>query len=181
MLEKIYTSEKILPYVYQCTHKQTKEFYIGYRAKNKKPSHLDLPLYKTSSKIIKHNFHDYDWFIIAEFFDKQSAFNFEQSLIEENISNPLNLNGFVNGKFSMLDRKHSTKTIEQMKSNRKGIKKSEQTKQKMRVKHSLEIVTCPHCNTQGSGPNMTRYHFNNCEFLLFNFFITKLFYELAIN
>ena len=23
-------------------------------------------------------------------------------------------------------------------------------------------VTCPHCNKSGKGPNMTRYHFNNC-------------------
>lgn len=25
-----------------------------------------------------------------------------------------------------------------------------------------KIVTCPHCSESGGGPNMTRYHFNNC-------------------
>lgn len=26
-----------------------------------------------------------------------------------------------------------------------------------------DIVECPHCNTKGSGGNMTRYHFDNCK------------------
>jgi len=29
--------------------------------------------------------------------------------------------------------------------------------------HNLKIVICPHCKKEGSGPNMTRYHFNNCK------------------
>jgi len=31
-------------------------------------------------------------------------------------------------------------------------------------KHNLKKVICPHCQKEGSGPNMTRYHFNNCKF-----------------
>jgi hypothetical protein len=46
----IYSSEKSTPYVYICTHNVTGEFYIGYREANKKPSHIDLLEYKTSSK-----------------------------------------------------------------------------------------------------------------------------------
>lgn len=30
-------------------------------------------------------------------------------------------------------------------------------------KHKLKIVICPHCNLQGSGGNMTRYHFDKCR------------------
>lgn len=29
--------------------------------------------------------------------------------------------------------------------------------------HNLKTVICPYCNKSGSGPNMTRYHFNNCK------------------
>jgi hypothetical protein len=28
---------------------------------------------------------------------------------------------------------------------------------------SKPMVTCPHCNLSGKGPNMNRYHFNNCK------------------
>lgn len=27
------------------------------------------------------------------------------------------------------------------------------------------VVECPHCGKIGKGPNMTRYHFNNCKFI----------------
>lgn len=84
-----------MPYVYMCIHKETKNFYIGYRCANtrhNKPSHLDLPKYKSSCKEIKNNFHDYDWIIIAEFFDSDSAYDYEQQLIYENWNDPLLIN-----------------------------------------------------------------------------------------
>lgn len=28
--------------------------------------------------------------------------------------------------------------------------------------HNLAVVKCPHCCLIGKGPNMTRYHFDNC-------------------
>jgi hypothetical protein len=31
-------------------------------------------------------------------------------------------------------------------------------------KHNLKTKTCPHCSLTGAGPNMTRYHFDNCKF-----------------
>lgn len=92
----IYPSTKPAPYVYKCIHRITKQFYIGYRYKNVKyniPSHIDLPLYRTSSKHIKLNFHEYDWVILAEFFDTDSAYEYEQTLIKETIHDPLSLNG----------------------------------------------------------------------------------------
>jgi hypothetical protein len=30
-------------------------------------------------------------------------------------------------------------------------------------KHKCREVVCPHCNLSGKGPNMTRYHFDNCN------------------
>jgi hypothetical protein len=33
------------------------------------------------------------------------------------------------------------------------------------IKHNLKEKTCPHCGKVGKGPNMTRYHFNNCKLL----------------
>jgi len=84
-----------MPYVYLCTNKFTQEFYIGYRCSNLKynrPSHLDLPKYRTSSKIVKQNFDDYHWYIVAEFFDSDDAYDFEQYLIFQFWSDPLLLN-----------------------------------------------------------------------------------------
>lgn len=41
-----------------------------------------------------------------------------------------------------------------------GRKKSDTTKLK---EYNSIIKICPHCNTQGSGPSMQRWHFNNCK------------------
>ena len=94
-----YSSDKAVPYVYICTHKETNQFYIGYREANvrlNRPSHLDLPEYKTSSKIINPDWENYTWFILAEFFDPSHAYSFEQQLICDNWDNPLMLNGHCN-------------------------------------------------------------------------------------
>lgn len=88
-------STKSMPYVYMCIHKETKKFYIGYRCANtshNRPSHLDFPKYKSSNLDIKHNFNEYDWYIIAEFFDSDSAYDYEQLLIYENWNDPLLIN-----------------------------------------------------------------------------------------
>lgn len=94
----IYTSEKVLPYVYLCIHKTSGEYYIGYREANKVPSHLDLPNYKTSSKIVNPMFNEFQWTILAEFFDGNDAYNFEQNIIREHWKDPLLLNGNISGK-----------------------------------------------------------------------------------
>jgi len=91
-----YSSDKAVPYVYICTHKETNQFYIGYREANVKlnaPSHLDLPKYKTSSKVVNPDWSNYTWTIVAEFFDPSDAYTFEQQLICDNWKNPLLLNG----------------------------------------------------------------------------------------
>jgi hypothetical protein len=93
----IYPSDKAVPYVYICTHKETNQFYIGYREVNvrlNRPSHLDLPEYKTSSKVVNPEWENYTWTIVAEFFDPSHAYSFEQQLIFDNWENPLLLNGY---------------------------------------------------------------------------------------
>jgi hypothetical protein len=94
-----YSSTKAVPYVYICTHKDTNQFYIGYREANVKlnrPSHLDLPEYKTSSTTVRPDWSDYTWIILAEFFNPSHAYSFEQQLIYDNWDNPLLLNGHCN-------------------------------------------------------------------------------------
>lgn len=88
-------STKAAPYVYMVTHKITREFYIGYRCYNvylNKPSSTDFPRYRTSRKEITDNFSDYEWVIIAEFFDADSAYEYEQQLIMEHRRDPLIMN-----------------------------------------------------------------------------------------
>lgn len=84
-----------MPYVYMCVHKATKKFYVGYRCANtnhNRPSHLDFPKYRSSCNEIKNNFHEYEWIILAEFFDSDSAYDYEQRLIHENWNDPLLMN-----------------------------------------------------------------------------------------
>lgn len=82
-----------LPYVYICTHKQTGQFYIGYREANKLPAGQDLPKYKTSSKVVRQNFDDYSWSIVAEFVNGDDAYDNEQRLIFEAWNDTLLING----------------------------------------------------------------------------------------
>jgi hypothetical protein len=89
----IYTSEKALPYVYRLDYPVTGEFYIGYREANKRPSHLDLPEYRTSAPKVTNTFDLFEWKILAEFYDGDDAYDHEQLLIYENWDNPLLLNG----------------------------------------------------------------------------------------
>lgn len=83
----IYTSEKILPYVYRLDNPITGEFYIGYREVNKLPSHLDLPEYRTSSTYVKPRFEEFIITILAEFFLGDDAYDHEQLIIYENWNN----------------------------------------------------------------------------------------------
>ena len=81
----IYTPNKpVLPYVYRCTEKGTDKFYIGYRYKNEVPASEDFGIhYFTSNEYVKNNFDKFEYEIIAEFFDRKSAFAFETQLINE--------------------------------------------------------------------------------------------------
>lgn len=74
-------------------HRDTGQFYIGYREANILPSDQDLPIYGTSSKYVAElGMNSFDQCIIAEFYKGQDAYDFEQQLIREHRSNPLILN-----------------------------------------------------------------------------------------
>lgn len=94
-----FTSTKVVPYVYYGIHKETKQFYIGYKKNNKEPSSENLGnQYKTSSKKVKPIFDEFDWHIVAEFINPdriqaaKDAYAAEQLMIYENWGNPLLLN-----------------------------------------------------------------------------------------
>lgn len=135
----IYTSEKVMPYVYMCIHKTTKQFYIGSRVKNVKLgnfSHLDFPKYKTSSKFVKPIFEEFDWYIVAEFFDAIDAYNFEQKLIYENFNDELILNKYYFDEriiFSTIgvSRSHTSDTKRKMSISQTGRTHTRETKELM--------------------------------------------------
>ena len=121
------------PYVYICTHKITGHYYIGYRSANSTPSHIDLPKYKTSSSVVKPDFESYSWQIIAEFFNGDDAFDFEQQLISEKWNDPL-----------LLNKQHRYNCKGRFKS-RTGRIVSEETREKLRLanlgkKQSAETI-----------------------------------------
>jgi hypothetical protein len=178
----IYTSEKVLPYVYFGIHKSTGQFYIGSRAnsKQKLPSHLDILQYQTSSKKVKSlGFQNFDWFIIAEFFNPKDAYDFEQLLIKEYWSNPLKLNGCFQSKneirWSTIDnpvwenKKHSDESKQKMRTAQLGKKHSPEAKANMsasrkgkaRGKYAI-VFQCPHCNFKGTSQSI-KFHFDNCK------------------
>lgn len=106
----MFKSTKNVPYVYILTHKTTNQFYIGFRCANKVPSSDDIgKFYFTSSKFVKNNFQDFEIKILAEFFDKDFAYEYEQNLIKENFNNPLILNKHWQStkKYSMLGFKRN--------------------------------------------------------------------------
>lgn len=131
-----------LPYVYKLTHKETNQFYIGYRSANRVKSEFDLGFkYFSSSKIIKKlGFENFNIEIIAEFFDSKDAYDFEQSHIEENFKDPLCLNKvYFPGNKRFMCLKHSQETKQKISKAKQGINNpnfgktiSEETKQKMR-------------------------------------------------
>ena len=65
-------------------------------------------------------------------------------------------------------KKLSLETRNRMSESKKGSTLSEETKNKLREinkgkKMLYDERVCPHCNRIGKGPNMTRYHFDNCK------------------
>lgn len=82
----------VLPYVYLIKHPDG-SFYFGYRKANQVPAEQDFgSIYKTSSKYLSHPFEEYSRTILAEFFNADDAYDFEQLCIFENWSDPLLIN-----------------------------------------------------------------------------------------
>jgi hypothetical protein len=113
------------PYVYRLEHRETKQFYIGYREANSLPADLDLPLYQSSSSIVRNiGFEFFDWKILAEFDTGLEAWDYEQSLIHESIKDPLCLNGHYHLKGARKYRfvgPHSSETRKKMSQTRQSM------------------------------------------------------------
>lgn len=140
----IYPSTRVLPYVYKLVHKETGQFYYGYRSSNTVPSSDDLGIkYFTSSKsIAKIGFENFTVSIIAEFFDKVGAQEFELSLITESWDDPLRLNKMLPGKAFFRFNHHteeSKKRMSEASKLRTGWKHTEDTK--ARIGDALRGVT----------------------------------------
>ena len=97
------------PYVYKLVHKNTGQYYFGFRCSNVVPASDDLGTkYFTSSRSIKElGFENFDRIILAEFFDKHAAFEFESELIADHINDRQCLNKALNGTLCPI-RKHTT-------------------------------------------------------------------------
>ena len=148
----IYTSEKVLPYVYRLDNPLTGEFYIGYRMANKLPSHIDLPKYKTSAPKVTNTFEVFEWKILAEFYDGDDAYDFEQLCIFEEWNNSLLLNKscFHNtkGRFRFSNNSsftHSDEAKLKISLSKLGKPRSDETKLKLHIanlgkKQSVESI-----------------------------------------
>jgi hypothetical protein len=70
-----------------CKEKNSPYFYIGYRYRNFVPSSDDLGTYYfTSNQYVSDNFNNFESYILAEFFNKNDAYEFETILIQETSS-----------------------------------------------------------------------------------------------
>ena len=160
----IYTSEKVMPYVYMGIHKVTGEFYIGSRTTPKQclPSHQDIHKYRTSSKKVKPIFDEFDWVIVAEFLDPVSAYEFEQNLIYENWNNPLRLNGQYRINAAAV---FSSAGVTRSPTHRAAIKKAQTGRsstdsQKQHARQNMQAlktirVSCLCCRKERNLPNHT--------------------------
>lgn len=125
---------KVLPYVYKLINEYTTEYYIGYRSKNVR---LNLRAeddigkkYFTSSKYVRPRFSEFKIVIIAEFWSKDDAYDYEQTLIAENINNINCLNKHYQNsgtkKFKH-NTPHSKQAKDKMRGKRGKIKSSPRT------------------------------------------------------
>ena len=44
--------------------------------------------------------------------------------------------------------------------------KNKNSKSNKGIKKNMKTKKCPHCGKEGKGPNMSRYHFDNCKSIL---------------
>lgn len=140
-------SIRVLPYVYRLTHKDNGQFYIGYRSANKLRSEIDIEIYQTSSDKIKLiGFDNFNWEILAEFYDGDHAYDFEQDLIRLNFDNPLCLNdNFVlnnNGVRFKTPKSLSKETKEKISKSHIGKKVSDETRLKQSKAASKTRRSC---------------------------------------
>ena len=74
----------------------------------------------------------------------------------------------IGEKNAFYGKTHSLETRGKIISSLTGLKHSEETRNKMSEvrkgkKKNFKTITCPICEKEGKGPNMSRYHFKNCK------------------
>lgn len=134
------------PYVYKGVHRETGEFYIGYREANELPAQQDFgaEYFTSSEEVDALGFENFEWCIVAEFYDEDrkkagdDAYDHENRLIGEDFHNPLCLNGQYT-KDGQVRFKRSgplkDSTKQKLSDIKTGTKLSEDTKYKIGMKH----------------------------------------------
>ena len=146
--EFIYASTKVLPYVYKLTHKETGQFYFGVRHANKVPSSEDFGTkYFSSSKYVKIiGFENFNYQILAEFFSKEDALEFESMLIDNSWCQINCLNKNVGGK-KFYNRSVTDATREKIRNIRKNSKLPDDVKNKISKALTGKAKTADHCKS----------------------------------
>lgn len=123
------------------------------RSANKLPAELDLgKKYFTSSKVIKNDFESFSSEILGYFIDQSSAFEFENSLIKENFSNPLILN------------KHYQESMSTF--SMKGVKREDLSlfNKTRKMKKEFRMYTCSHCREDFYIEEFSHHHWKEICF-----------------
>lgn len=146
--EFIYASTKVLPYVYKLIHKETGQFYFGVRHANKVPSSEDLGIkYFSSSKYVKTiGFENFNYEILAEFFRKEDALEFESTLINTSWRQINSLNKNVGGK-KFYNQSVTDTTREKIRNTRKNSKLPDDVKNKISKALTGRAKSANHCNS----------------------------------
>lgn len=110
-------------YVYKVVHKETGEFYFGFRCAFKTTPENDLGVvYFTSSKRVKPRFSEFNFYILKKFTSKEEAYQYEYDLIKSEWENPLLLNQYARSKFTTANWKPSKELKQRWSIVRKGEK-----------------------------------------------------------
>jgi hypothetical protein len=146
-------------YVYIGTHLTTKQFYIGSRTSKriKTSPENDLGInYFTSSKIVKQlGFENFKWEIVLKSSDALEIYNAEQLLIEEHISNTLNINLFYRKKFSTTGKVWT----EQERINHSKVQKGRTISENQKAKIVIQVsgMGNPNCSGISNEEFKSRY------------------------
>lgn len=127
--------------------------------------------------IKKYGKHNFSREIVEIFNDYESAYAREAEIVNESlVADPMCYNVRVGGRGGWAMPQSAKDAIAAWQIGRKwpmrgkkagdtmrGVPKSDAHREALRKPKSLTLKMCPHCGVQGGGPNMTRYHFDNCR------------------
>ena len=106
-------------------------------------------------------FDEFEWMIVAEFFDPTDAYDFEQTLIYENWENPLGLNqscSYNNRlRFSTIGNKHTDETKAKISNGQRGDKNHRHGK-KLSPEHKVALVNSEKVLTDAGRKRISETH-----------------------